>query len=254
MNQVKLARLLARLGSVDLQLYDQIDSTNLAAKRQAPTLALKGGPTLLLANEQTAGYGRQGRSFVSPRGAGLYMSLFLPGITLSQVDPGQVTTTFAVATAQALRTVVNREVSIKWVNDLYYRQHKVAGILVESWQAGRQAALIIGLGLNLKATDFPLALQNKVGTLELGQVDQAALVATIIERFFDLQAQPFTAVLTHYRQLSFLQQRWVILQVAGQQVKGQVIGFDQHGGIQIKTDQGMQTFYSGEVVKVDLIP
>ncbi len=254
MDQVKLRRLLKRIKPIDFQMYQQIDSTNLAAKRQALVLATKEKPTLLLANEQTAGYGRQGRPFLSPRSVGLYMTLVLPGVKLKQLDAGQVTITMAVATAQAISRTVRREVSIKWVNDIYYLQHKVAGILVEGWQQDGQSALMIGLGLNLMSADYPLALQKKVGSLALDQVDKASLVAAIIERFFYLQTQPFAQVMAIYRNLSCLQHRNVILQVAGQQIRGQVTGFDQHGGIQLETDQGQRTFYSGEVIKVNVLP
>ncbi len=147
---------------LSLLLFSSIDSTNTEARRYA----LGGGsaPALFLAEEQTAGRGRMGRSFFSPKDTGIYLSLLCKSDDLSS-DPITVTSAAAVAVYRAIRSVTGISVGIKWVNDLYYEGKKICGILAESFFVGEERFFIVGVGLNLSTVDFPSDLRDKAGSL-----------------------------------------------------------------------------------------
>lgn len=138
-----------------IEYFDETDSTNAELKRRAATGAPSG--TVLVADAQTAGRGRLGRSFFSPRGSGLYMSVLLRPVSFG--DAGHLTTLTAVAVARALETFgVSTE--IKWVNDLLAGGKKLCGILVEGGTAEGEPFAVLGIGVNLKQTAFPEELAD----------------------------------------------------------------------------------------------
>ena len=114
--------------------YNIIDSTNEEARRYANGDACVSIPALFIAEEQTAGRGRMGRSFFSPASTGLYASLLIEPPHDSE-RLLSFTALAAVAAMEAIRSHFGINVSIKWVNDLYLGQKKVAGILAESFVA-----------------------------------------------------------------------------------------------------------------------
>lgn len=135
---------------VEIKLFDEISSTNLEA-RQAAVNGQAGHGSFVVALEQTAGRGRRGREFYSPKGSGIYLSVILePDETLE----GSLLITTAAATAvyKAVKEVCGIELGIKWVNDLYKDDRKVCGILTEAvtdFESGNIEFAIVGIGLNL---------------------------------------------------------------------------------------------------------
>lgn len=164
---------------------ETVGSTN----RVLGDLARQGAPagTAVLAEEQTAGRGRFGRSFVSPPGAGLYLSFLLR----PQVPPetaGLLTGFAAVAVRRAIRETCGLETEIKWVNDLYAGGGKLCGILAESSLRGAGVAhIVLGVGINVTATagDFPPELRGRATSilLETGSPpDRFALAGSLLRR------------------------------------------------------------------------
>lgn len=131
-------------------------------------MAVEGAPhgTLLLAEEQTQGRGRLGRSFHSPKG-GIYMSLILrPQMTLT--DATLITTMAALAVCQAIEELTPVRPEIKWVNDLLVDGKKICGILTEAvsdWESGRVESVVVGVGLNFRPVSFPEEIAGRVATL-----------------------------------------------------------------------------------------
>lgn len=151
MDRTKFYNLLEAPGRISLIARDSVTSTNLLVKE----LGAQGAPegTLMVASEQTQGRGRLGRSFESPRGTGLYFTLLLrPDMSLAQST--RITVFAAVAAAEAVEEVTGLVPDIKWVNDLYYNDRKICGILAESALApgsDRLAYTALGIGINLEA-------------------------------------------------------------------------------------------------------
>lgn len=135
------------MSQINIQYFETIDSTNTYAKRYALTLSL---PALIIADEQTAGRGRRGNSFFSPKNTGLYMTL----VTDEPNNPELITPAAAVAVCKVLERhgVMPK---IKWVNDLFYNKKKVCGILSERIAANKKNIIAIGIGINLTTAEFP---------------------------------------------------------------------------------------------------
>ena len=169
---------------LSLHLFPSLDSTNSEARRYATDG--KQTPALFLAEEQTAGRGRMGRSFFSPHGTGIYLSLLLKTDSALS-DPITATTASAVAVRRAILAVTGISVGIKWVNDLYYEGKKVCGILAESFFFGSERYLIVGVGVNLSTTDFPQELTDKAGSLFSGETPlRDALAAEIARGLYEI--------------------------------------------------------------------
>lgn len=164
---------------------DMVDSTNSEARRRA-TEAAEG--TIILSEEQTAGKGRQGRQWVSPRGKGIWLSLILkPEIQAHKVP--QFTQIAAAAVCLALEQRGITKVEIKWPNDILVNGRKLSGILTEMQSKGKtvdHVVLGIGLNVNMNQQDFPQELQNQATSLflETGKVwKRSQLIAEIINAF-----------------------------------------------------------------------
>jgi BirA family biotin operon repressor/biotin-[acetyl-CoA-carboxylase] ligase len=164
-------------------LYDETDSTNTRAKEYAESVRDK-ETVIFIANSQTAGRGRLGRSFVSNKGAGIYMSIlsYPSGVGF---DSTKVTTEWAVKLCRAIERVCSCKISIKWVNDLYLGGKKLAGILTEGKieNYGKIAYQIVGMGINV----YKNAISDEISTiatsleLEIGSVpDRSVLAARMI--------------------------------------------------------------------------
>lgn len=146
--------------------FDELESTNKYAKEKAR----KGAPewTVIVANHQSAGYGRMKRSFYSPPGTGLYMSIILrPTINVS--DALLITTAAAAAVSHTIEEISNKETKIKWVNDIFIDNKKVCGILTEAGFSGNGTLdyAILGIGINIYKPEygFPSEIQNIAGSV-----------------------------------------------------------------------------------------
>ncbi len=205
-----------------IEAHDCLDSTNTALKRRAAQGEAEG--LVLLADRQTAGRGRMTRSFFSPPGCGLYMSLLLRP-TLTVGDALLLTTAAAVAVADAIAAVIGRETGIKWVNDLYLDGRKVCGILTESSLGldGRLAWAVVGIGINVRTpqTGFPPELADIAGALLPADAPdlRPQLAAEILDRCGALFAGlPEPAHLDEYRRRSILIGHAVTLSTTGELV------------------------------------
>ena len=144
---------------------DSIDSTNNEAKRLISLKKLS-EETCISAKTQTAGRGRQGKSFFSPD-SGLYMTLVFP-VDCSIESQVTMTTRTACAVAESLENCTGQCVGIKWVNDIYIRGKKCCGILCEAvndYETGRMRYLIAGIGINIYTGEWPDDLKEIAGSL-----------------------------------------------------------------------------------------
>ena len=153
---------------VKIDIYDELESTNQTAKKEA-MIGEAGHGSFVIARSQTAGRGRRGRGFYSPADAGLYMSVILkPQGTLH--DSLLITTAAAVAVYRAVEQICGIQLDIKWVNDLFYHGRKVCGILTEAvtdFESGNIDFVVVGIGLNIyqDSDTLPAELQKIAGAL-----------------------------------------------------------------------------------------
>ncbi len=183
-----------------VEVFDTIDSTNSEARRRL-SQGLK-PPFLMIALSQTQGRGRLGRSFFSPHGSGLYMTLVLD--SQDQLDRLTVVTpTAAVAVAEAIADVCHKEANIKWVNDLYLNHKKICGILTETVAFSGGYHVMIGIGINLTTAHFPEGFRNPAGAVfseNESPADSSLLCARIVTKLIHyLTPEASKACLPAYR-------------------------------------------------------
>ena len=252
----------AKLGATKLVgrklvCFESVDSTNAYLKRAASEGVVDG--TVAVADEQTGGRGRRGRSFQSPAGKGVYLSVLLrPPVEPNRLLP--VTGFGAVAVCNAIERVAGVRPKIKWANDLVLGGRKLCGILTELSMEGESGALqyvIMGIGVNVAHTreDFAGELENIATSLNLetGEpVSRAALAAAMIEELDAL----YQALLRHKVQPYLDAYRRDCLTI-GQEVqllwedvheKVLATGVDDDLGLQVLRQNGTQeTIRTGEV-------
>ena len=152
---------------MQINVYSSVGSTNDVLKE----LAAKGAPegTTVIAAQQTGGKGRLGRSFFSPQGTGLYLSILLkPDIEVTKAV--RITTCAALAVCEAIEKHTDKKPQIKWVNDVYIRGRKVCGILTEaslSMESGGVDYAVLGIGVNVYKPDgdFPEEIRDIAGAV-----------------------------------------------------------------------------------------
>ena len=154
------ARVLAeRLGVPDLLLFDQVGSTLDVAHRIAPD-ARDG--TLVLADEQTAGRGRHGRRWASSPGAGIWLTLVERPTDARALDV--LALRCGLYAAEALDDLAGASIGVKWPNDLFVGDRKLAGILIETrWRGSAPDWVAIGVGLNVAAPDVATGVGLRAG-------------------------------------------------------------------------------------------
>ena len=228
------------------RIYGETDSTNTRAR----VYAAEGGavPALFIADSQSAGRGRTGKSFYSPRGTGLYASLLLPAKPESAV---YMTTAAAVAVHRAIKSVTEISTDIKWVNDLYLKGKKVAGILCESMFVGERGYVIIGFGINISTSAFPKELSNTATSLGLfGNTPIADLLAAACaEELIAVWKSGLTpSLLFEYKQNSAVLGRNIVYTENGVSHEGIATDIDREGRLSVRlTDGRVVSLSSGEI-------
>lgn len=191
------------LQSLEIQVFDVLDSTNTFAKKLAADGAEK--DTLIIARRQTAGRGRRGHSFYSPDKDGLYMSLMLKP-RKNFVDISLYTICAANAVCDAIESLCGKSPQIKWVNDIFLDRKKICGILTEAtvnMESGLIDSVIIGVGINISTTDFPDEIAQIAGSLG-GSTTRSRLAAAITERLYTELSLPSQEIISRYRQRSLV--------------------------------------------------
>ncbi len=238
-----------------IRVFDTIESTNTYAK----TLSLDDVPTVIIANSQSAGRGRLGRSFESPANTGLYMSFaFKPQFDLS--NSPFVTLATAVAVCRAIEEVCDVNAKIKWINDIFYREKKVAGILTEAQtnlETGRIDSLIIGIGINCFPGNFSDDIKDIAGPLsdEFNSFSRTKLAASIVNKLFEImQTVSEKSFLSEYRRRCFILGKGILVKTpyTDHPIKARAIDIDQNGGLVVEYMEGvrmreMETLMSGEI-------
>lgn len=252
----------AKLGAVKLigrklVCFESVDSTNSYLKRAASEGVVDG--TVAVADTQTGGRGRRGRSFESPAGKGVYLSALLrPPVEPDRLLP--ITGFVAVAMCNAVERVAGARPKIKWANDLVLGGKKLAGILTELSMEGESGALqyvIIGIGVNVAQTrgDFAPELENIATSLNLEtgkEIARAELAAAMIEEldalYQALLRHRLTPYLDAYRRDCLTIGSEVQLLWEDVHEKVLALGVDDNLGLQVVRANGAEaTIRTGEV-------
>ncbi|MBQ4600915.1 MAG: biotin--[Oscillospiraceae bacterium] len=239
-----------------IHCLDTVGSTNDYAK----ALAAKGAPhgTVILADRQTGGRGRMGRSFHSPGGQGIYLSVLLrPGCPPDELM--HLTCATAVAMCDAVESAAHIRPGIKWTNDLVIGSRKLGGILTElsvDYSNCLTAYAVIGVGINCtqRAEDFPPELGGIATSLalETGKaIDRCAVAAAMIAALQKMDAGLFSqkqAMLDRYRAGCITLGKEISILRADTVEHAIAVDIDSDGALLVRTDRGeKKTVSSGEV-------
>lgn len=236
-------RIVSQLNSAHyaVSVADEMPSTNTALKEMAAAGAPMG--TVLIADRQTGGRGRLGRQFHSPEG-GLYLSVLIP-------PADTVTCRAAVAAAQAIESLCDAKIDIKWVNDLYLNGRKVAGILAEGVLSpdGALTAVVLGIGINVEEMTFPADLQSIATSLgnegySLTREDLAAAFLTGLTQTLCADV----SVMDEYRRRNLVLGRQITVLRGGETYPATAEGITDGGHLLVRTADGtLRELNSGEV-------
>ena len=232
--------------------FRKIDSTNNCAKAVANVGALEG--VVVVAEEQTAGRGRLGRTWQANAGENLTFSILLrPKVSLDSLNllPLYV----AVAMSQAIEKTTNLRVECKWPNDLLINKKKVAGILIEgSVQQNIVDYVVIGVGVNVNQTQFSDDLLHKATSLRLEsnqEIDRLTLfreILTSLENFYtQTERTGFHSVIPSWLERTTMINKPIAVSQHGNVLTGVVKGLSKDGGLILKTNNSEQILFAGDV-------
>ena len=243
------SRMENRSKDIPIRIETTVDSTNTRMKK----LAADGWPhgSILLADTQTGGRGRMGRSFYSPAGTGLYMSILLrPDVSAEELP--LVTIAAAAAVSQAIEKLSGCFPQVKWVNDVLVNGKKVSGILTEGvgdLETGTVESVIVGIGINVCTAEasFPPPLRQTAGSLP-GKVSRCALAAEVASRLLYYTARlAAKAYLEDYRRRSLVLGKMVSFRQKDGWHTGQALDIDDAGRLVLDGPTGRTVLRAGEI-------
>lgn len=241
-NQQALQQKLA----VPIEWYQSIDSTNIRAQHLIAKQPRS--PYLIVSNQQTAGYGKQQRPFISDRG-GIFLTWIQTIPTLNSTNHGLLTIAAVSALHQTIAQYWQRTTVIKWVNDLLWQHHKIAGILIEQ---SRTPWVSIGIGLNL----YQAHITNQVpqaGNLLTAPPANQDIVNFLFQLVQNLSIclEHFTTgeCLTYYRQYLSTLGQWVQVQMGTRHLQGQVQDINDAGNLILQTANQQYVIAAGDIIE-----
>lgn len=240
--------------SMDIQVLAAVPSTNALVRERANQGCPEG--LTVIANTQTAGRGRMGRSFFSPPETGLYLSLLLRPARYDPRQASRLTAVAAVAMCEAIEAVSGQEAGIKWVNDIYVRGKKVCGILTEgsfSLESGSLQDMVLGVGVNVypPKEGFPPELEQIAGAVFSAPRNdgKSRLAGEFLNRFLDRYFSPEdTGYIESYRARSLVVGKSVTVLSGTSQRTAWACGIDNECRLLVRYEDGQtQSLSFGEV-------
>lgn len=230
-----------------------MDSTNTQAKRMGEEGAEHG--TLVVTECQTAGRGRRGRTWESPKGNVYFTVLLRPDVEVSRAS--MITLVSALALAKAIEQVTNLQVQIKWPNDVVANGKKLCGILTESSTDLEYINyLVVGIGVNMNQTEFPEEIAGKASSLllELGHsVNRSEVLGAFLnqfEKYYEIfiETENMSNLVDIYNEMLVNCGREVKIIEKDKESVLKAVGIDENGGLLVEDKDGnIESIISGEV-------
>jgi BirA family biotin operon repressor/biotin-[acetyl-CoA-carboxylase] ligase len=237
-----------------IHAYQSTRSTNTIANQ----LAVSGAPegAIVVADQQTRGRGRLGRSWHSPEGVGLYCSILLRPRIHPRLAPG-ISLVAAVALADTISSYDKIEVKIKWPNDVLISRRKTAGILTElSAEIDRVNFIVVGIGVNInhRLSDFPDDLKPTATSVRIGlrkRVNRVEFLQRLLENFekeyLSFKKSGLEKSIRKIRNYSSLINHEIQLKIGRKAITGKALDIDMDGRLVVRTAEGTKAFSAGEV-------
>ncbi len=230
--------------------HHRLPSTNEFALQMLGQGDVKEG-TVILAAFQTAGRGQMGTTWQSDEGQNLTLSIILKPSFLSAQDQFQLNKAISIGVCQTVQALLLQSTRIKWPNDIYVGDQKVAGILIQNVLQGQTIeAAVVGIGLNVNQVDFDPALPNPTSLAQLSRTTydleevRTTLFAHLDQTYHMLAHEP-RRLHDVYQQLLYRRhQRTGFLLDTGQSVQGYIQGVNDHGQLEVMLDGGRKRWFS----------
>jgi len=240
---------------IELMVLSTSDSTNALAREKAMAGAPEG--YTIIANSQTNGRGRSGRTFYSPPDTGIYMSLILRPNYESSRQAVKLTTMAAVAVCEAIEAASGKKAQIKWVNDIYVNEKKVCGILTEAsfgLEDGFLEYVVLGIGMNvyLPEAGFPEEMKDIAGAVFDAEQNDGKnhLAAEVLNRFMTYYAahQESSKYVERYRSRSLVIGREIQVLSPRESRKATALDIDKDCHLIVEYEDGkVESLSSGEI-------
>ncbi len=238
-------------------IFDKIDSTNNYAKNTNNSDLKK--PTIIIANEQTSGRGRVGKTFFSPKDTGLYMSIvFSPEKKINELD--LLTITAAVSVCEAIINTTSLPAKIKWVNDIFIENKKICGILTEAvnnYQTGKVDKLIIGIGVNVNNphNEFPENIADTASAINSPNTDRNNLCAEIVNLFDKYYSENNREkIIEKYKKYSLVINKRIKYTKNNKEYYAIVKNINNSGNLEVINDDNTEeTLKSGEISIIPIV-
>ena len=231
-----------------ISVKNSVSSTNTLMKERGKKGA--GEFSVLIAQRQTKGRGRMGRSFYSPDGSGIYMSILLkPDINTNSL---LITTHTAVCCARVFERMTGKSVGIKWVNDIYMNERKVCGILAESY-VGEESFTVLGIGINVvKPKDgFPDDIKNRAGAVfeSSSPYLREKLICELLREFIKMYKEKNNKeYLKEYKERSIITGKEILLLKSETEEKATALYINDDYSLTVEKENGeICTVNSGDV-------
>jgi BirA family transcriptional regulator, biotin operon repressor / biotin---[acetyl-CoA-carboxylase] ligase len=236
--------------------FETIGSTNSEALDRARLGEEEG--LCITARQQTAGRGRQGRTWVSEKDAGLYLSLLLRADIEPRFLP-LITLMAGVAVHDTLQRF-GIQPDIKWVNDVHVRGKKISGILAETADTPEGTAVVLGIGINIRATSFPPEIAASATSIEAetgNAVDRSDLINALLEqitRNYELLCSPDGpgAIIDEWGSRStYFKGKRVRAETSGSFIEGITDGLEPNGALRVRRSDGsIEAIVAGDVTNL----
>lgn len=232
----------------NIEIFDSIDSTNKYLKSK---INEKNYGTIVISNEQTNGYGKSNREFLSNKDIGIYMSILINPNCLIE-ESLKITILTSVAILSAIKSICNLDVKLKWVNDIILKDLKVGGILCESQinlNTNIIDNMIVGIGINVKEFEFPPSLKNIATSIENNtniKVSRNALISEIIN-FFDLYFIKKANYIDLYKENSYVLGKDITVIQNDKQFYAKAIDIDNNGSLIVQEQEKIIKLISSDI-------
>lgn len=237
-----------------ITVLDEVGSTSDWLKQNAAALPTS---TVVFTESQTAGRGRRDNRWIAPRGKDLMFSLLLKPAASLEKWP-RITTLAALAICKAIEAELPLQPRIKWPNDVYLSDRKVSGLLAETVSTRDGMRIILGIGLNVNALDFPpelsaTSLLRALASPVLHEIDRNALASRLLATLHaELQRleDDFSAAVAEVRERSWLIGRQIRCRSEGGEVLGRVLDLNEEGHLILALPDGSsRTLTSAEDIR-----
>jgi len=237
-----------------ITVLEEVGSTSDWLKQNAANLPIG---TVVFAESQTAGRGRRDNRWIAPRGKDLMFSLLLKPAAPIENWP-RITTLAALAICKAIEAELPLQPRIKWPNDIYLSDHKVSGLLAETVTTRDGMRIVLGIGLNVNALDFPpelraTSLLKQLQPVSIRELDRNSLANRLLNSLhveFARIDSDFPAAIAEVRERSWLIGRQIRCRAEGREVHGRVLDLNEEGHLMLALPDGSAlTLTSAEEIR-----